>query len=636
MFKEISQNYNNEFKNFNLYAKAKDRKAWDGIDEKFREESIKLADRYIGYSFPNMLASEFMEFTLTGNRVNYENKLFAKRQALDALVIGECIEHKGRYINDIINGIFSICEESGWQLPAHNSYIRDSRQLILPDSERPVIDLFAAEAGSVLATTLYLLEDELNACSPFIAKRIRLELKKRIIEPYLNSHFWWMGNGDEPMCNWTVWCTQNVLLTVFLGFLIKNDESNSETGDNSESIDEKYISRQDAYRVIDQACYSTDCFLKDYGEDGCCDEGAQYYRHAGLCLFNTMEILNCICSEAFKDLYQEEKIKNIASYIYKVHVSDKYYVNFADCSPVAGRAGSREYLFAKRIDNKEMMKFAAADYLLSENDAFLLCKENNLYYRIQNGFVCEEIKKYAAEHSDEKLHHEDVFYKSVGLFVAHDKSYCLAVKAGNNGDSHNHNDTGSFTVYKNGSPLIIDVGVESYTKKTFSKDRYDIWTMQSAYHNLPTIGGLMQKDGREYTSDNVKVSFEKNKSLISMDISKAYDKDTGLKKYFRTATLNKDEGIVIEDEYDTDKEVILSIMTYEKPEMIDSDCLEELTEGNSISLKIGNLGKICLVGAEIVNIETIPIKDQRLKTAWDHEVYRVLLRLRQISKIKIS
>lgn len=37
---------------------------------------------------------------------------------------------------------------------------------------------------------------------------------------------------------------------------------------------------------------SSDYFIKDYGEDECCDEGAQYYRHAGLCLFHIMDVLN--------------------------------------------------------------------------------------------------------------------------------------------------------------------------------------------------------------------------------------------------------------------------------------------------------------------------------------------------------
>lgn len=83
------------------------------------------------------------------------------------------------------------------------------------------------------------------------------------------------------MCNWTAWCTQNVLLTVFLGGF----------GGNTER------------RVFVKAAGSLDYFLKDYGTDGCCDEGAQYYRHAGLCLCNALEILTAVAGGA---LYSDE------------------------------------------------------------------------------------------------------------------------------------------------------------------------------------------------------------------------------------------------------------------------------------------------------------------------------------------
>ena len=78
------------------------------------------------------------------------------------------MEHQGRFLDDILNGIYSICEETAWQLPAHNSYIRDTPQLILPDVTRPVMDLFACETGALLACAAYLLEEEFNAVSPFI------------------------------------------------------------------------------------------------------------------------------------------------------------------------------------------------------------------------------------------------------------------------------------------------------------------------------------------------------------------------------------------------------------------------------------------------------------------------------------
>ncbi len=81
----------------------------------------------------------------------------------------------------------------------------------------------------------------------------------------------------------------------------------------------------------------------------------------------------------------------------------------------------------------------------------------------------------------------------------------LAAQGGHNAESHNHNDVGNFIVYADGEPAIIDVGVETYTAKTFSAQRYEIWTMQSAYHNLPTVNGVMQGAGRQFEARDVDV-----------------------------------------------------------------------------------------------------------------------------------
>ena len=83
------------------------------------------------------------------------------------------------------------------------------------------------------------------------------------------------------------------------------------------------------------------------------------------------------------------------------------------------------------------------------------------------------------------------------------KAFICAAQAGNNGKSHNHNDVGNFLVYADGMPAIIDVGVETYTAKTFSAQRYEIWTMQSAYHNCPTIDGVMQSAGPQFAATEV-------------------------------------------------------------------------------------------------------------------------------------
>ena len=564
------------------------RECWNNLDYSIRQQLVHTGELYLDYCYPQILATDYMEFSRTGNRSNYQEKSFRRRIALNSLVLAECTEDRGRFMDDIINGITLICEESAWQIPAHNAYIRDTPQFNLPDITRPIIDLFAAETAAVLSVVGTLLRPRLKEVSPFLSGMMEKHLNERIIEPYLKQQFWWMGDGHSQMNNWTVWCTQNVLLTAF------NMELPADT-------------RQ---KIVTKACQSVDYFLDEYGEDGCCDEGAGYYRHAGLCLFNIMEILNQVTDNAFLDLYREPKIRNIAAYIRNVHVNDLYYINFADCSAVAGRCNAREFLFGKRTGNPALMAFAAADYKCSEDP--LLSEEQNLYDRLQAIFQYEEITNF----KDESLSvPADCFYESTGLWIARDNTFCLAVKAGDNNDSHNHNDTGSFTLYRHGLPMFIDVGVETYTQKTFSPERYELWPMQSGYHNLLTFDGIMQMDGAKYRSKDVSVSFKDACASISMELSEAYP-GHHIGSYRRNVVFTKNEVITITDTFQSSrKPVVLSLMTYDEPTWHPAEC----------RLQIGTSGSCRVRGVKAAQTERIPITDERLALTWKHDIYRTLL-----------
>lgn len=601
MFSEIASAFSGKLLPYTPYSNISDRAAWEALDPEWKTETVLLGQSFLGFEWPYLSASDFLEFFRTGNRVHFEDKMFSKRHALNALILAECVENQGRFLPAVIDGIFSICDENAWNLPAHNSYERDCPQLPLPDLSDPVLDLFACETGAVLATASYLLSPVLDDFSPFLTKRIRYELERRIFIPYQKRHFWWMGDGISPMNNWTIWCTQNVLLSAFL----------TDTDDSLRRF------------IFHKACQSTDFFLAEYGQDGCCDEGAQYYRHAGLCLFLVLSICDSVTGGAFRQLFSDEKIRNIASYIYRVYVADQYYINFADCSPIAGRCSAREYLFAKLTDQENMMRFAAKDCLAGQKNALLLPTENNLFYRLLSGFTATEIKAFDCSCTCPA---PNLFYPSVGLFASRGERLFLAVKAGDNADSHNHNDVGSFTVYKDGLPVFIDIGVESYTKKTFSPQRYEIWTMQSAWHNLPSFDGVMQKDGEHYHAADVSYSLED--SSISMDIAPAYPSGSPVASYRRRARLYKEEKIHITDTFsfrdDMPHQVVLSLITYEKPKII-----SELSERQEISIPSAADGKdparLFLSGGRVAAIEEIPITDARLAIAWKHPIYRILI-----------
>ena len=88
-------------------------------------------EKYLKYKWPEMPATVFLEYARNGNRTDYENIRNARMRALQALVFAECVENKGRFFDDITNGVWATCEESFWGVPAH-LYIQQA-DLGLPD-----------------------------------------------------------------------------------------------------------------------------------------------------------------------------------------------------------------------------------------------------------------------------------------------------------------------------------------------------------------------------------------------------------------------------------------------------------------------------------------------------------------------
>ena len=574
-----------------LIPPASDRVAWEALPETAKQRFLAAAEAEAAKPIAPLPLSLWLDFIRTGRRSAWEDAYFSRRARLCALTAAECVACDGRYLDDIADTVWAICEESAWQLPAHNSYIRDTPQLPLPDTSRPIVELFAAETGALLAMVYHLLGAKLDEAAPGLAGRIEHEVKTRILQPYFTAHFWWMGNGDEPMCNWTSWCTQNVLLAVFL----------------------LPTTSAERRRAVEQAAHSLDCFLKDYGPDGCCNEGAQYYRHAGLTLWGALDIMAQAAPEAFGPLFRETKIKNIAEYILNVHVEGPYYLNFGDCSPLAGRCGAREFRFGQAVGSEALCALAAADFAADPDCDHLQNQDGsthiNLWYRLVTAFAESELRNYHAAPAAPRT----VFYPSVGVYSARSGGWVLGAKMGTNGDSHNHNDTGSVTVYKDGMPFLIDIGVESYTQKTFSPQRYEIWTMQSAWHNLPTFAGVQQLPGAQYAARDV----EAGERSVSADLASAYPPIEGLTYYRRAASVDE-TGVTVRDETDWPDEVELTLLTERRPEPTEH------------GFGLDGLGSIGLQGDAVrAEVQAVPVTDPRLRTAWPQTIYRITVHFRQ-------
>ena len=126
----------------------------------------------------------------------------------------------------------------------------------------------------------------------------------------------------------------------------------------------------------------------------------------------------------------------------------------------------------------------------------------------------------------------------------------LAVKGGHNGEHHNHNDVGSILVALEGVPVLVDAGRPTYTAQTFGPDRYDIWTMQSAWHNVPRVRDTAQQHGRAFTARDVVATVDDARTSLQLDLAGAYPRDD-IERWTRTATLDRAAGhVTVVDEWE--------------------------------------------------------------------------------------
>lgn len=200
-----------------LFPRAENRMFWEGLDDVPKNEIVKEAENFLNYNWEVLLAERYADYLINGDRKNYEEVYFRKRYVLRILVLAECIEMKGRFLKQIINGVWCICEESSWVVPAHNDnkptgYVADC----LPDiTKELIVDLFAGETSATLALTYYLLRDSIEEFSRVVGKRVLYEIKKRIFGSYMScDEFWWMGlveSKSHVVNNWNPWINSIIL-----------------------------------------------------------------------------------------------------------------------------------------------------------------------------------------------------------------------------------------------------------------------------------------------------------------------------------------------------------------------------------------------------------------------------------------
>ena len=482
---EIEKNVLEEFSDIGFPGYG-DRDFWGNLPDNLRDQYIKNAEEKLEYDWPVVKATDYLEIIRSGDR--RQSVYSAPRSALMALVMGELIEGKGRFLDQIINGVWYYSEQTWWGWSAHLPEPKG-----LPDIKDPSIDLGVGEIANILSWTWYMFHQEFDKIHPLISKRLKDEIMYKAILPYYDrDDFWWMGlDGSRSVNNWNPWTNHNLLTAIVI---IEDDQDRKIKG-------------------VKKVIRSLDAFINVYPDDGGCDEGPSYWGRAGASLYQNLDLLNLITNGKF-NVYDQQLIKNMGSYIYKAYIAYPYFINFADADATTGSRPQIIYSYGKDIQDPVMQKFGA--YLAKKQNWGNETPGGKIDEQLIQLILLDEIKNAPAENALIS----DFWLPQTEIAGGRDKAgstegFFFAAKGGHNNESHNHNDLGTCVLYYNGKPCLIDIGREQYVAKTFSSRRYEIWTMQSQYHNLPKINGYDQKEGGQFKAKNTTFKSDSKKRWYS-------------------------------------------------------------------------------------------------------------------------
>ncbi|MDR3334895.1 MAG: heparinase II/III-family protein [Treponema sp.] len=602
-------------------SSIEDRQVWEKISRELSTFLVTEGEKYLDYDWPSILATDFMDFSRTGNRVLLEEKAGQRRNALLYLTLAECIENKGRFINGIVNGVWSTCDEATWIVSAHNTLypIPGAEALKLPDTTEKIkvfIDILGSDVAALIASVYRLVGTRMDEVTPSINRRLLQTLKERIVVPFLaNDDFPWMGNGRglKYINNWTVWVISNILsVTVLTVFDVET-----------------------RVKMVEKSMYYLDRFLAECPDDGSYLEGSSYWTTACGALLDSLDMIRGLSGGKI-DFIKDEKVQNLSSFIYRQHIDGNMFINNADADLNLHTSAQRLYTLGTIAGNETLKSFALA--LRDVNGPELMVnRTTHPFHAIRELFTYGSFMQLSSTTFPYLLHSWQGTMEIMceREFEGSSKGLYFSVKGGTNIGSHNHLDTGSFIIFSDGKPAIIDVGRGVYSVANFGIDRNKVISISSEWHNVPYICGRGQylnmtkmslADASMYRAKNTVYKSVGPLTELSMELRDVYPADCAVKYWKRIYRFDREKKeITVTEDFKLTKqegETYLSLVTAEEP----------VITGNSIRIPVKDGADLAVVcPPELMpEIDVYEVaNDVRLSKAWGHRVWRIRLFLKE-------
>lgn len=541
---------------------------------------VALAEEYRGQGYAQLTASQYMAFARTGDRGVMERPYFQRRRKLIAALMGAFIAGSEADLDSVADGLWLICEESSWVVSAHNGGEHDGVKkrapLPLPDPNAPYVDLFAAQTAMILSLTCQLLAKKLDNISPLLRRRVRDEIERRVLIPFeTRDDFWWMGIIRKNLCNWTPWIVSDVMLAA-CAWLDDRDR---------------------LCALLTRGCGMLDRYLDCIPADGGCDEGVGYWNMAGGAVLDCLDLLERVTGGKLA-LWSDEKLRNILRFPMKMWLGGDWFANFGDCDAKPEIPGERLQFAGEKLNEAGMIAFGARFHA----GATAAIMDTPQLWRL----LCA-LDRAPNASGDAAVSPADVWLKDLEIRKICRGGVTLVCKGGANFGSHNHNDCGSFILFADGEPLVVDAGNMLYTRQTFSDDRYSLWNIRSTYHNVPMVGAFEQAAGREYRARDIACEPDG----LQLDIAGAYPVEAGVKALRRTFALDGSGALTLTDTValETEQPVTWVFLLRYRPKQ----------QGDGLAS-----GAVRVVPDRpmAVDIEEIPVTDPRMAKSFPGSLWR--------------
>jgi hypothetical protein len=465
-----------------------DRAAWKDVLVRHPELRgvIGQAVKDAASPLPEQPDSLYLEFSRDGNRDHWQNVAGSRRGRIGVFALAECLEDKGRFIAPLEQTIDAICAERTWVLPAHDSKLKNF------DGKTVDIELGSSTLAGDLATAAYLLGDRL---SPHTRELIQQNLDRRIFTPFRSAM-----NGDRPEFqwmhaqsnNWDAVCYDGVTAAALATIDLPEERA-------------RYIA------VVEKNI----CSYLDGGftPDGYCVEGLGYWNYG----FGHFILLAENIREATSgkiDLMSLPDAARSALFGVRSEILGRVHLSIADCNPNSGPSPLLMNYLSRRFDfNLPARPSARVNGSLNEQ-VIMAFLPSNLPAISGTDAGLDELPW-------------RTWFPDGGILICRPgpgaaAQFAVAIKGGNNGVNHGHNDAGSFSVVTGSTMVICDPGGENYTAGTFSPRRYESKVLNSFGHAVPVVAGQLQRHGISARAVVLATNFTASADGIVFDLRSAY------------------------------------------------------------------------------------------------------------------